>query len=375
MKITSKKGTHSALLIRNLSIKTKIPIHPKFFDNPSGYARSHSIKLAKAIHSESHFKTEKRDATLIQKDQYNIHLFRQGAIRLLVDPERKLRCIDLSPSILLFGLERQPLRVGDLPFALSILKETVTPLLANPDDSIHIIPGLVEEKELIAYWKNFETDFLLHGQNILSLYGLNHPDTSGPHGSESKRIQLGDQNDPCFICFEPRKMRASDVESINVNLILKGMKLSNAFEGLGTKKMINGESRLIAFPEDSFALVHQNMMSRLQGDYLPVPPEWENKVGKGSRNASMTKTIALLSKLMDRPCEELLDLALMLNNPSDEVFEGWENDLLIESSRLNSVPVSSLFHPGAYPLLTPGVSSRLCEMNEDIVRVYGVSSA
>jgi hypothetical protein len=339
-------------------------LHPDFCLEHRAFARQHGVDLADDVFPETDFREDPDNPDSderLEKNQSNIHLVRHRAIRLLAvrdDCGDWVRSIDLNPSLLLYEAKRHLLSEGDLLLSLDILRSQVAPLLADPLDARHIVPGLFPDDEPVAYWSLVDSEFLLPGIQIPCLHRLSHPSTGPAEGAKNDRIQLGDKQDHFLIRFKKARWDYADlagtqnVEGVRVRLILKGPEVAARFKQFGTTALIGDEKELVAFSERSVASVHQAMMSQLEGTYLPVPPEW--KVSDQGKPVTHAKAIALLAKLTPIPLEELRAMDEEIRHPSKSTRKRLNKDVPEEVSRLMPVPVSTLFESAAYATQEPG---------------------
>ena len=347
------------MFIRNLSISTNIRLNQEFVTAPRAFARRHKVNLADDVFPETDFKKDPanpRSDERIERIKSNIHLVRHGAIRLFTERDGEadwIRSIDLNPSMLLYEAERHALAAGDLPRSLSILRKQVAPLLADPLDARHIVPGLVQDdEEPLAYWSEVDTEFLLPGIDIRCLHGLSHPGTGPPDGATRGRIQFGDKQDDCVIRIKEAKWKADgsegvqDLGGVRVRLILKGRALTDEFMPFGKTAKVNNTWRVVAFSMPGAARVHQSVMARMEGTYLPVPAEWRNR-RKGEKALTSAKTVALVSRLTSIPLEEIRAMDEEIRHPSESTRKRLDDDLPVEFNRLAPVPVAALFDPSA----------------------------
>ena len=370
------------MCVRNLRIKTKIRLHPEFFKSPHTFARRNKVPLAGDVFAETDFRNvpdAKYPDARIEKAKFNIHLVRHGAIRLFASRDDEgdwLKSIDLNPAMLLHEKERAPLHERDLPVSLSVLKTHVSPLLADPLDARHIVPGLVQAEDQIAYWSEIDSELVLPWIEISCLHGLSHP-TTGPAGGVKKdRIQFGDKKDDCLIRIKQARFGGvdpngtKDVEGIRVRLILQGNGLTREFPQFGTTALIDDTNRLVSFPELSIAQVHQSVMTRLDGSLLPVPQEWKDKA-KG-RSVTVPKVIALVSQLTSIPLEELIAIDEEVRQPSESTRKRLKSDVPAAAALLKPVQISSLFCPEAYASQVRGTKSPVDKrMDPRVAEIYG----
>jgi hypothetical protein len=331
----------------SLRISTRIRLHSEFVKNPTAYACSRGVDLVGDVSPELSF-AKSIDGEKRTKVRANIHLVRHGAIRLFTersDGADWIRSIDLNPALLLHGPADHMLFDHDLSRALNMCQGAVTPLLADPSDRGHVIPGLVAKSEHRAYWSRIKSVLRLPGIRIPGLHGVSHPDAGPPDGPTDERLQLGKNDDDCVIAFE-----AADGDGrhngvgVDVSLSLKRYALRAAYQHIGRLASVHECDRLVAFRASDVAMVHSEFMSRLAGIYLPVAPEWED-TGKDVTPAKIT---ALLSKITSIPLDELCALDVELRNPSLSTLKRFRRELSTVEASLKPVPVSSLFRPRAY---------------------------
>lgn len=363
-----------------LKISTDIPIHPGFSEAPASFARQHGVELVGDVCPEISYKNDPDNQEKTTKAEANIHLVQHDAIRLFTkrdsDDGVRLRSIDLNPSLLLYGAKNHPLTEGDLREALDILRSAVAPLLAEPSDASHIVPGPGGEEEPRAYWSAISIEVFLPGILLPCLHDLSHPNTGPAEGASKKQIQLGNKSDDNVIRFKKANWQTAsphgvqEVDGVSVRLSLKGHALRAAFGSFGTTAFVKDIRRLVSFPVASVASVHQAELSRLEGTYLPVPPEWRDE--DQGKPITHSKTMALVSQLTTIPIEELQEIDEELRHPSASTSKRLKKDLVVEAGRLKPVPVSTLFQPSVYatrlpgtPPLTPGGIDPL------VARAYG----
>jgi hypothetical protein len=330
-----------------LRISTRIRLHREFVKSPTSFACRLGVDLVKDVSPEMSF-AKSVDGEKTTKVRANIHLVRHGAIRLFTeraDGADWIRSIDLNPALLLHGPADHLSVDHDLPWVLHLCQGAVTPLLADPRDRGHVIPGLVANSENRAYWSRIKSLLRLPGIQIPGLHGVSHPDAGPPDGPDDKRLQLGKNDDDCVIAFEAAAGEGRhNGAGVDVSLSLKRRALLAAYQTIGKVASVLECERLVAFRASDVAKVHREVMSRLTGIYLPVAPEWAD-TGKDVTPAKIT---ALLSKITPIPLDELCALDVELRNPSLSTLKRLKRDLSTVDASLKPVPVSSLFRPRAY---------------------------
>jgi hypothetical protein len=365
--------------LRSLRISTCLMVHPDFIKAPTVFARRHGVDLADDIFPETSFKKDPETYKKTSTVRANIHLVRHGAIRVFTERDAEgdsyVRGVELSPSLLLYRNGDIHLCEADLAVSLSMLSAKVTPLLANPRDVCHIVPGLAGGGH-VAYWSYIESEILLPGIDIPCLHGLSHQDTGPAQGSTRTRIQLGDKWDDHLIRFTAASWETSDptgvrsVKGVRVKLCLRGQAVVASFGRLETTGLLNDTNRLISFRAPDVARVHQVMMSQLDGTYLRVPPEWTAR-GDG-KPITHAKTIALMSLLTSIPLEDLRAMDEEIRHPSLSTRERLDLDVQMEAARLKPVPVSTLFGSEVYAAQpTPIIPHTANLVDPQVKTVYG----
>jgi hypothetical protein len=393
MKNTPIPPVNPPMFIRSVSISTNIRLHPEFVASPHAFARRHKVDLANDVFPATHFKKNRTkdpddpddpgSEERIEVVKSNIHLVRHGAIRLFTERDDEadwIRSIDLNPSMLLYDAKRHALAAGDLPRSLSVLRDKVTKLLADPLDARHIVPGLLQDGEPVAYWSEVDTEFQFPGIAIRCLHGLSHPLTGPAEGAKPNRIQLGDKKDDCLIRIKKAKWEidgpdgAEAGEGIRVRLILKGRALTDEFRTFAKSAEISNTWRVVELTMPGAARVHQSVMAHLEGTYLPVPAEWRNR-RKGHKALTHAKSMALVSQLTSIPLEEIRAMDEEIRHPSESTRERLDEDLPVEVRRLAPVPVATLFHPSAYTFPNPGTAHPADGIDPLIAEAYGEPDA
>lgn len=353
MKLTPTQPMHKPMLNLSLKISTRIRLHHQFIKAPARFAVRHGVDLAGDVNPETCFAKDPDTRDKIAEVKANIHLVRYNAVRLFTKSDRDgdwIRGIDVNPSTLLYGVENHSLTEQDLLVSLSMVQSLVTPLLADPSDRCHIVPGLVVDDKHLAYWSHIKSVLQLPGIHIPLLHGIKHPDTGPPDGPIDERLQLGKKGDDCVITFDAAGIEntggncAHSVDVVHVSLFLKRQALLAAYQNLGTMASVHDKDRLVAFRAPDVARVHHEVMSRLEGFYLPVPLQWAG-MGKPITTA---KVIALLSQVTSIPRDELRAMYEGQSKLSDSTRKRLNNDLPAAAACFKPVPVSSLFRQEVY---------------------------
>jgi hypothetical protein len=385
MKRIPTSPTSHALHLRRLKLNTRVLLHPEFVKAPAQFALSHGVALVGEVFPSTSFKKDPDSNEKTAKVNANIHLVEHGAIRLFterVGDDDWIRNIEVNPALLLYGDEDHLLTEQDLVVALSMLRDKVAPLLADPLDACHIVPGPMDDDAHIAYLSKIESEVLLPDIDLRCLHGVSHPDTGPAEGTTRKRIKLGDRGD-YVICFEMAKWEVAgprgtqEVQGVRVSLRLKGHALLARYGLHGATAMFGDTKRLVAFRAPDVARVHQEVMSQLEGTYLPVPPKWAvagkaTKKGKVGNPTTPAKVMALLSVFTPIPLDELRAMEEGLRHISRATRTRLNKAVVAARDCLKPVPVSSLFGAEVYATPVPGTTTPVdVRIDARVTAAYG----
>lgn len=363
------------LHVRNLNIATRIRLHPRFIEDAITFSRQHDVDLVRDVFPARSFIRDPDIRKKREKVKANIHLVQDNAIRLFTERDGEgdwIRSIAVNPALLLHGDKNHLLIEPDLVLALSMLKTKVAPLSADPEDVRHIVPGLAGDDEHIASWRTIESEVRLPNFLLRCFHRLSHPTTGPAEGANKKEIKLGHFGDDCVIRYKKDcwivagPTPEQQVEGVRVKLSLMEHALLAGFGQPDTMAQVEGIERLVRFRASDVARVHQEVMSRLEGTYLPVPPEWEDM------GTIAAKIIALLSRVTSIPLDELRGIYDEQSKPSPSTRKRMTKDVLAAGACLMRVPVSSLFCQEVYAAPATGTRPQVdVRIDPQIAAVYG----
>ena len=339
---------HPVVMLGDLRISTDIALNPEFSKNPIEFAASRDVRLVRPVLPEVSFKKDRETDGKVEKLKANIHLVRPDAMRLFIKDHGgvyRLHSIDISVGELLYGNKEHHITDLDLESTLDMLRSQVAPLLADPHDARHILPGHAKQGEEIANLSKITAWTFLPGLQIASFHDLSHPQTGPAVGSAKGWIRLEDGNGKFSILFEKAQWsqdaagKASIVKGVSVTLCLKGKMARTYFPSAGRLKCVEGMNRLASFRCSDVSEVFMSMMRKLKGTYLPVPLEWES-LGKP---VTRPKVMALLHQLTGIPIDDLKNINEQVSDPSESTRKRLKADIRKASVWLKPVPVSTLF--------------------------------
>ncbi len=215
-----------------------------------------------------------------------IHIDGFGVIKLHVvkNPGQgwTVHTIAFNPGALYNGHNGHILTEEQFLYALSILIEVVKPLLYDPDDWIHIVPGLHDKSR--AWWRSVEIPFHVtdYDGEILSAYShakhkdINLTPFNARHGQS---VTFANSDDDLMVriyrkdlqLVEKYRRKVIDPQPVlRIEVRLKKNKLEQYLKA-GVWKLIDGTLRLISFRPAALQQTYMDVISKFDGCYTRVP--------------------------------------------------------------------------------------------------------
>lgn len=330
-----------------MSLSTNVLLNPEFAKNPQSFAIRNGVRLKHAGPPETSFKNDSLTGGKNLKAKANVHLVDHHAIRLFYQQDKFglwLKTIDINPGILLSDNVFRPLDEERLARALSITQKEITPLLVDPLDACHIIPGMADKESPLAYWTKLTYEMIVPDAQTKFMGKLSHPLTGPEQGRSMKQIRLGSRGAGCNIEMEDVQWAERSHTAYGVRAILSICKsvLTDALGDLDSVANINETQRLVGLSNPKAKRAFYEVMSRLEGCYLLPPPQWLDE-SKGDNTVTHYKMIALLSKVIDFPTDEMIDMYVEASqcclDTEDQIRDGVSKVI----DYLNPTPVRILF--------------------------------
>ena len=364
-KTHTKNTTNHPKCIVSMKLSTSGRLNPEFAENPHSFAFRNGVRLVGEVLPATSFKKDHSTGGKRLKVKANAHLVKHGAIRLFIQRDETGDCltgIDLSPAVLLSDDMRLPLDEKALEKTLNILVKEITPLLADPLDARHLIPGMVHDESARAYWSRVTFELLVPGPQLQYIHRLAHPLTGAEQGREEKRVRLGARGAHCTITFEDVTWTEVDphgahkVHGVRVVLSVSKSALPEVLGAFGKTQEINGVERVVGFSARDVDSAFHCTMSQMEGFYVLPPSEWFETTDT-TNTVTHSKMIAMLSVVTGVPAGEIIAMYAKESQCSadtlDEIRKGV--DETIASFKL--VPVAALFESAAeahpFRLMTP----------------------
>ena len=218
--------------------------------------------------------------------------FKGVKLQVLKDPVRGwlIHTIAFNPGSVSNGHNGRVLNVEQFLHAASTLIELVTPLLVNPDEGIHILPGLHAHSR--AWWKSIEIPFHVLDEDgaILRAYGgAKHPEIHSTPLYKRNGQSLCFTNSTGHLLIRvyrkdvQMKQNATTAQPVlRIELFLDDDKLKQHLPH-GVWKTVDGAGRLVSFRACDLRAAHLEVMSKFDGAYARIPSvlgEDDCKIGR-----------------------------------------------------------------------------------------------
>jgi hypothetical protein len=273
--------------------------------------------------------------------------------------------IHYNPGSLLYGHNGHVLTEDEFLLALSRLLDVVTPLLSDPNEWFHILPGVHPQSQ--AFWHSLEIPFHLideDGQVLSAFVKAKHTDihSNAYNNCEGESISFANSTGELLVRLyrkdikmkKKRRGSKSAPGVLRVEVKLTGDKLAGYLSS-GTWKMIKGCERLISFRSDNLKCSHTAVMSKFSGVYSRLPKP------NSTIDRKMGDFMGWIFHKTDFPISPQVEF-YRSRYSSESTVQSWRNTkcALMAAARkhleeLSPVNLDTLFNAAAWNL-QPGVS-------------------
>ena len=342
-------------------IKTNVRIRDEIAECKPEDVRDLEQKFGKIVSMIGHYGYKRTDDTTIPTRI--ITLYPDDAVRLKVkkvDGIWIVHKIDFTVGTLVLGHNGRSLEAYAVHFAFSVLLDLMRQVLENPNDLIHVLPGLDPMSR--AYWQSLEISFQRHDPNsdlLRALANSKHKLINTPPAFRKSCATTTYENSDGslkIICYRKdeelrtkknkhlRKDVPDDWPIIRFEVRLKGKKLAELFEGGQWRESDEyTPKRLLSFgPTD----VHNAFKSVLDGltGVLSKPADGDGDVGEAVKRGDNLKharvipmMMTMMEDLRDVTFEQFFDayFARFLSgnktaanrNARSEMRQAWHNEV------------------------------------------------
>lgn len=244
-----------------------------------------------------------------------IHL--EGYTSIIVhaqkDPDWRIRSIQLNPSSLHYGHNGRVLSAEDFHRALSIYVDVAQHLLEDPNDAIHLAPGVPQS---IASWQSIEifTHALDEDGNLFKAFA------NAKHRAVNKEPAFFRNKETITFENSTKELKINiyrkDIQMLkslkgNVDAPLPVLRIEVKLKGKKLREYLNRATwlddlenrRLIAFGPSSVRQAFLSVMSGFQGCYNRIPIEAEN-------DCKIGRLIGYISQITDLSVDDLCDYTI-----------------------------------------------------------------
>ncbi|RYG98117.1 MAG: hypothetical protein EON58_08075 [Alphaproteobacteria bacterium] len=337
-------------------IKTRLRTHPYLPADPAAFVRERCPSI-RSYASRDNPEGLRRTMTFDVLDYKGIKM----KVVLAEDMALSDITIEFNPGVCLFAHNGRIPTLLQFLDALGILSRQLTPLLANPEDAIDLIPGL--RVGGVAYWDYMEIPFQCDdtdGAVLASFRHLRHPDIRKASRHWQHGMSAGPKPGNLVLSVYRKavemevknKLAASRLEDRKQYMRLEArMRSENLVEYAGSDQnveLIDGVKRLVRFYPENLVDAHRKVFRVLEGVYRPddIPTE----IGQPKPLAALGQMLARLANdpVTSRPFPELLALVSYYTGAADDTVKKIRNAGLAEVSRLSSFSFRELFSDTGY---------------------------
>jgi hypothetical protein len=232
-------------------------------------------------------KTGARSQSPVSIATRTIHVDGFDSIKLQVskDPTWTIDQIQFNPGSLIHGHNGKVLNADEFHRALTVLIEVVTPLLANPNDKIHIVPGLHAGSR--ASWKSIEIPFHVldeDGAILKAFANAKHKDINKPplHTCSGQTITFSNspntlviriyRKDIQMLSKHGAKKVLDPLPLLRLEVMLKGAKLEQYLQSAVWRTKA-GQRQLVSFGPEGLRQAFLAVMTGFGGCYARVPSQ------------------------------------------------------------------------------------------------------
>ena len=313
-------------------ITTRLQINPDFIHDTEATAARLGIRwYDRGTSYEKQFAKTKSATTTIQLHRYEaVSLF---CMKVPRSSAWFAASITLNPAKIIYGHNTRCVGLAQFCQALTIARELIRPVLFDPADSIHIIPGV--HPDGLAYWNSLEVRLdlydldgrLWHAMRNARCPGVNvppvrHGEESLKHGNKRCQVALSvyhKDKEKQELCA---KYGVAPDPVLRVEVILKGDKLVEKLSRPGNTAVINRRPRVVRFCGADLVRVHQDVVHGLQGC-----TESRHAAAKLPTNDKMGRMMGMLAAINNTPLEDVLAMYKERFLPSDATYRRMHSDV------------------------------------------------
>lgn len=353
-------------------ISTNVRLAAEFRLSDTEFVRPRGTELVGRPARNTSLKSErgprgKKTGRMVERMTSTFHLIAYGAI--VVTTRRKggddwIVKITLDPALALYGNSSHPLGDGDLARALARLKKSCSPLVADAADVCHLVPSVCPKGgERVASISLIKCELWYPGIELAHLHNLSHPEAGSSRGRKPNFARLvpevseagdgagdaggskppGRKSSGCSICFKRASRRLDElnlkVSGLTISLELTDDALTRRLRRRpGTVTKVRDKMRVVHLEFEDVQRVCREVVSEVEGFYLPVPPEWSANPG----TSKLARMIALIAATTERTPDELMMNALAGRQVHDRTAHRLEEAVREEMDRLGALPLAEV---------------------------------
>lgn len=233
---------------------------------------------SRALPGTRHCEVAKVPTRTIYIDGYNTVI-----VNATKDPTWLIHTIQFNPGNTLNGHNGHILTEEEFFRALTLLGQLVKPLLANPDEWLRVIPGVIADSP--SHWLNLEIPYQIPddtGEILKAFQNAKHSRINLPplYTRNGQSIAFSNSEGDLLIRIYRKDIEmaakrggrkgSSSTSVLRLEVALEGDELKH-YMPCATWKIIEGTQRLVSFRPDNLRQAHHAVMTPFQGSYTRVP--------------------------------------------------------------------------------------------------------
>lgn len=259
------------------TIKTSILIHPDFLADPVAYIRKHELQIRSTKPTSG-----RRAGRITQNINLNVLAYKGINVELSIITGEALADVTIrfNPGKCLHGHNSRTLLLDEFLHALSLMANSLKPLLLDQGDWVDLIPGL--RRGGFAYWSYLEVLLQLRDADGTLLAGfrhLRHPNITTPSRHWPGSIKVGPDRGKLRLSIYLKAVEQhargnlseselSDTKDIlRLEARMKDEKLVLYYGNDRNVEVINGKPRLVRFYPEDLVRGHRTCFNEVQGVY------------------------------------------------------------------------------------------------------------
>ena len=361
------------------TIRTRLRIHPDFFDDPNAYIRERGLEVRTTKPRRGNCKRgPTRNLTL---DVLRYKGLKAELCKIDGDPLAEVT-IRFNPGVCLYGHNGRTLSLSEFLDALALLVIHLRPLLLDPADWVDLVPGV--RSGGVAYWHYVEVHLQCpdpDGTLLAAFRHVRHPEIRTPARHWPESVEFGPRGGQLQLAAYRKAVemvakeklpedRLSDYRHVlRLEARLKGKKLIQYLGNERNVEVIDGEERLVRFYPQDPVVGSRECFGAFEGVYASDEPL--EALSPRAQLEPLGRLLALVALDPDtsQTFPELLAHLRFYTGASSDTIKGIRDAGLALLASRSSISKDDLFSDAAFHaqlgIASEGLEAKVCHEIED----------